>query len=192
MVLTKEATDRPLKIQLFLFTNSSDEKLSGETVWRSGGYFSDTRPELNLEKKDISENCLFYINQSYLSTVRIGEITMYHDNFILGQLIVAAKQPAQIETYSCKENEVKLHTCLYDLTTGEFKGLQTELAFIMLREDSNQSFFSYGFDPDKSFVLYSTSKQNISDAFISRAFRKHYSQIINERREKEEFSTLFY
>ena len=33
---------------------------------------------------------------------------MYHDNFILGQLIVAANQPAQTETYSCKENEVKL------------------------------------------------------------------------------------
>ena len=46
MVLTKEATDkdRSLKTQLFLSTNNSDEKLSGETVWRSGGYFSDTRP----------------------------------------------------------------------------------------------------------------------------------------------------
>ena len=103
-----------------------------------------SRPELNLENKDIRENCLFSINQSYLSTVKNGEINLHHDNFILGQLIVAANQLAQIETYSCKENEVKLNTCLYDLTTGEFKGLQTELAFIMLRGDNNQSFISDG------------------------------------------------
>ena len=89
---------------------------------------------------------------------------MYHDNFILGQLIVAANQPAQTETYSCKENEVKL------------------------------IFFSYGFDLDKSSVLYSTSKQKNSDAFISTSFRKHYSEIIYDRRERKrkEFSTLFY
>ena len=65
---------------------------------------------------------------------------MHHDNFILGQLIVAANQPAQIETYSCKENEFKL------------------------------IFFSYGFDLDKSSVLYSTSKQKNFDAFISTSF----------------------
>ena len=139
MILTKEATDKDKSLitQLLLSTNNSDEKLSGEAVWRSGGYVLDTRPELNLEKKDIPENCLFYINQSYISTVKNREIAMYHDNFILGQLIVAASQPAQIGTYSCKENEVKLHTCLYDLTTGEFKGLQKELAFIILRGDKH-------------------------------------------------------
>ena len=51
---------------------------------------------------------------------------------------------------------------------------------------------SYGFDADKSAVLYSMSKQKIPDAFISTTFRKRYSEIINERREKEAFSTLFY
>ena len=194
LVLTKDATDkdRSSKTKLFLSINNSDEKLSSETVWRNGGYFSDTIPELNLEKKDIPETCLFYINQSYLSFLKNREIAMYHDSFILGQLIVAANQPAQIETYSCKENEIKLHACLYDLTTGEFKNLQTELAFIMLRGDNNQSFFSYGFGPNKSSVLYPTSKQKIHGAFVSTAFRKHYFEIINKRREKEEFSTLFY
>ena len=53
MILTKEATDkdRSLKTQLMVASNNSDEKLSGERVWRSEGYFSDIRPELNLEKK---------------------------------------------------------------------------------------------------------------------------------------------
>ena len=61
----------------------------------------------------------------------------------------------------------------------------------MLGGDNNQSFFSYGFDPDKFSILYSTSKQKNIDAFISTAFRKHYSEIITERREKEEFSLYF-
>ena len=93
-----------------------------------------------------------------------------------------------------KENEVKLHTRLYDLTTGEFQGLQTELAFIILRGDNNQAFFfffSYVYDADNSAVLYSTSKQKVPDAFITTSFKKH-SEIILERRKKEEFSTLFY
>ena len=95
MILTKEATDkdRSLKSQLLLSTDNSDKKLSSEKVWRSECYFSDTRPELNLEKKNIPENCLFYIIQSYLSTVKNGDIAMYHDNLILGQLIIAANQP---------------------------------------------------------------------------------------------------
>ena len=78
------------------------------------------RPELDLEKKNIPENCLFYINQSYLLTVKNGDIAMYHEIFILGQIMVADNQPAEIQNYSCKANEVKLHTCIYDLTTGEF------------------------------------------------------------------------
>ena len=194
MILTKEATDkdRSLKTQLLLSSNNSDEKLSGEPVWKSFGYFPDTRPELNLEKKNIPEKSLFYINQSYLSTVKNGDIAMYHDNFTLGQIIVAANEPTNIDNYSCKANEVKLNTCIYNLTTGDFEGLKTELAFIMLRGDNNQTFFSYGFDPDKSAVLYSTSKQKIPDTFISTAFRKHYSEIIHERRKKDEFSTLLH
>ena len=117
---------------------------------------------------------------------------MYHDNFILGQLIIAANQPSDLDNYSCKTSEVKLNSCIYNLTKGEFEGLRTKLAFIMLRGDNNQTFFSYGFHPGKSAVLYSISKQKIPDAFITNSFKKHYSEIINERREKEEFSTLFY
>ena len=100
-----------------------------------------------LEKKNIPENSLFHVNRSYLSTVKNSD--MYHDNFILGQLTVATNQRADIENYSRKANEVKLHTYIYDLTTGEFQELKTELAFIVLRGDTNELFFSYGFDPDK-------------------------------------------
>ena len=93
---------------------------------------------MNLEKKNIPENCLLHINQPYHSTVKNSNIAMCHDNFILGQLLIATNQLTEIENYSCKANEVKLHTCIYDLTTGEFQGLKTDLAFVVLRGDKNE------------------------------------------------------
>ena len=158
-------------MQLTISSKSSEEKISGERVWRNEGFFKETKPELNLEKKYIPENCLLYINQSDISTVKNGDLAMYHDNFIIGQIIVAANQPSQIDQYICKDNEVKLFTCLYDIQTGEFLGLKSEIVFVVLRGDEREVFLSYyGFDSEKASILYSSSKQKIPDAFISTAF----------------------
>ena len=81
---------------------------------------------------------------------------------------------------------------MYDLQTGEFLGLRREVAFIVFRGDDRELFLSYGFDTHKASVLYLSLKQKILDAFISTSFKKHYSEIMNKRREKEDFSTLCY
>ena len=135
-------------------SKSCKEKISGERVWRNDGFLKVTRLELILEKKYIPENCLSYINKSYISTVKSGDLAMYHHNFIIGQLIVAANQPNEIDQYVCKDNEVKLYTCMYDLQTGEFLGLRYEVAFIVLRGDERELFLSYGFDTEKASVLF--------------------------------------
>ena len=194
MVLSKELTDkdRSMKTQLLIRSpTNDDEKLSGEKVWKNNGFFKDIKPELNLEKVNIPENCLFYVNQSFLSTVKNGDIAMYNQNFIIGQLIFAANQPKEILTYDCLPNEVKLLSCVCDLETGEFKGLRQQLAYIVLRGDEQEIFFSYGFDKNKSKILYSYSKQQIPDAFVSTSFKKHFNEIMNEKR-NEESSSLFY
>ena len=111
LLLSKELTDkdRSMKTQLHIRSSASDDKkLSGEKVWKNSGFFKDIRPELNLEKIKIPENCLFYIHQSFLSTVKNGDIAMYNQNFIIGQMIFAANQPEETETYQCLPNEVKL------------------------------------------------------------------------------------
>ena len=194
ILLSKELTDkdRSMKTQLIIRSQSSDdEKLSGEQVWKNNGFFKDIRPELNLEKVNIPENCLYYVNQAFLSTVKNGDIAMYAQNFIIGQLIFAANQPKDISTYTCLPNEVKLLSCVYDLESGEFKGVRQQLAYIVLRGDEHEIFFSYGFDKSKSKVLYSYSKQQIPDAFISTIFKKHFNEIMNEKR-NEDSSSLFY
>ena len=134
-MLRKEATDkdRSLKTQLLVSTSgANDDKISGERVWREDGFFGEQRPDLKLEKKSIPENCLVYVNQSYLSTVKNGDLAMYNHNFKIGQLLSAANQPDDIVSYECAPNEVKLFTCIYDTATGEFKDLRESLAYILL------------------------------------------------------------
>ena len=117
---------------------------------------------------------------------------MYVQNFIIGQLIFAANQPNDISEYVCLPNEVKLLSCVYDLESGEFKGVRLQLAYIVLRGDEHEIFFSYGYEKSKSKVLYSYSKQQIPDAFISTSFKKHFNEIINEKKDDENSSSLFY
>ena len=101
-----------------------------------------------------------------------------------------ANQPDYITNYSCQPNEVKLLTCIYDLSTVEFRGMKENLAYIVLRGDSEEVFLSYGFNLHQSKVLYAASKGKIPDAFIFTSFNKHSNEMLNERREKEGRSTL--
>ena len=83
---------------------------------------------------------------------------MYRHNFIIGQLIVTANQPTEIDQYFCKDNEVKLFTCIYDLQTGEFLGLRCEVAFIVLRGDERELLDHMVLIPKKDSVLCSSLK----------------------------------
>ena len=183
--------DKSMKTQLMINSNKQENKLSGEKIWKKDGFFKDVRADLNLEKVNIPENCLFYCNQGFLSTVKSGEIAMYLHNFIIGQLIIAANQPKDITTYICLKNEVKLLSCVYEIESGQFKGIREQVAFIVLRGDADETFLSYGFDKIKSKLLYSFSKRQIPNAFVSVAFKKHFEQIMSEGNRKES-SSLFY
>ena len=192
--MSKEVSDkdRSMKTQLLLTSsNNSDEKVSGERVWKENGFFKEIKPEMNIEKANVPENTLLYINQGFISTVKNGELAMYVHNFIIGQLIIAANQPADINEYACKENEVKLLSCVYDIESGAFKGLRLMLAYIVLRGDSDEVFFSYGYSKAKSSVLYSYAKQQIPDTFIATSFKKHFQEVVNEKK-NEDYSKMFY
>ena len=191
LLVSKEMTDKDksMKTQL-LYKPKQEDKLSGEKIWKKDGFFKDIKAELNLEKVNISENCLIYANQGFLSTVKSGEIAMYLHNFVIGQLIIAANQPKDIANYVCSKNEVKLLSCVYDIESGQFKGIREQMAFIVLRGDLEETFLSYGFDKIKSKLLYSFSKQQIPNAFVSVAFKKHFEQIMSG--DRNESSSLFY
>ena len=193
LLMSKEVSDkdRSMKTQLLMTTPGSDEKVSGEKVWKENGYFKEIKPEMNIEKANIPENTLLYINQGFISTVKSGDLAMYVHNFIIGQLIIAANQPEDIDAYTCNDNEVKLLSCVYDLESGKFKGLRLMLAYIVLRGDKDEVFFSYGYNKSKSTVLYSYAKQQIPDTFITTSFKRHFQEVVNEKK-GETCSEMFY
>ena len=108
-------------------------------------------------------------------------MAIYNQSFIKGQLLVPANQPENIDEYVCKQNEVKLIKCLYDKSTVIFQGIKLCLAYIILRRDSDEVFFSYGVDPKKSTVLYSAAKKRIPNSIVSTCFKKYFHEIMNER-----------
>ena len=124
------------------------EKMRGEPVWKKFGYFGDEKLISTLKRR-IFQKSLCYMNQEYLSTVKNGELAIYNNNFILGHLIVAANHPNNIDEYHCEKEEVKLVTCIYDKSTGQFNGLKLQLAYIVLRGDKEESFFSNGVNENK-------------------------------------------
>ena len=99
--------------------------------------------------------------------------------------------PEDFENYECKENEVKLCVPLYNVETGEFRGPQKWLAYIIVRGDEDEMFLSYGFDEDKSNVLCSSYKQILSNIFQVTLFKKHNTMLLNERA-VQEFSRMFF
>ena len=42
-----------------------------------------------------------YVNNGYISTVKGGELAIYVQNFMIGQLIAAANSPENLEDYVC-------------------------------------------------------------------------------------------
>ena len=81
-------------------------------------------------------------------------------------------------------------TCTYDTTTGIFNGLRLQLAYIILPGDKEESFFSCSVDNLKLSVLYSVSKKIIPNFFVLTWFKKHFTEVMDERQHKEESSKV--
>ena len=70
--------------------------------------------------------------------------------------------------------------------------MNLQLAYIILCGDIEEPFFSYGYNDEKSKVLYSAAKDRMPNATILTCFKKHFHEIMNERLHNEESSGLFF
>ena len=113
------------------------------------------------------------------------------DYLILGQLIPAKNNPEIFDEYECKQNEVKLFSPLYDINNSTYLGVDTLLAFIMVRSDLDVTSFLYGYNESKSNLLYSVLKKIMPNILKRTCFKKHVSQISAERSARE-FSNIFF
>ena len=96
-----------------------------------------------------------------------------------------------MSTYVLKENEVKIVRPKYNPETGEFLGLYETVRFIVVRGSPEEVFFNYGYDKEKSKVLYSHYRRRILNSFSGTIFNRHC--VMSESGEADaKFSNIFF
>ena len=188
LTLTKQVSnkERNFRAQIVATKENTLEKLSGQKVWPSDGYFKSQVTDYNMEKVSYLENALFYVIQAFL-TAQKSKKMYYGNHFVLGQVIEAANIPKDIDAYECATNEVKIYRPEYGTTTGQFLGLHEAV----VSGDDDETFFIYGYDKEKSKVLHSYQKKRNPNSFNSMLFNRHKDMIENGELAGE-FSNLFF
>ena len=163
-----------------------------ESIWKKSGFFKDQRIDLTIPKANFPENTLCYINQETVSQVKDGE-AIYLEYVILGQIMPLANPDPSIDldNYKFKDNECLLYLPLYNTETGLYKGLGKRLGYISLRGDKKETFYSYGYDKERSKLLYCTMKQPLPNIFQCTSFKKHKDFLIQEKLNESNESSLF-
>ena len=193
MILSTESQSENQKSRSQLMVSIGENKDSNtENIWKKSGFFKDQRIDLTIPKANFPENTLCYVNQGTVSQVKDGE-AIYLEYVILGQIMPLANPDPSIDldNYEFKDNECLLYVPLYNTETGLFKGLGKKLGYISLRGDKSEAFYSYGYDKERSKLLYCTMKQPLPNIFQCTSFKKHKDFLIQEKLNESNSSSLF-
>ena len=86
-----------------------------------------------MEKANLLENSVFYINQTYKS---YKDNKVYYCNYyILGQINQYQNPPKDLNNYVCKPDEINIFRRKYDTVTGDFLGLFETLDYLTVQGD---------------------------------------------------------
>ena len=193
MSLSIESQSENQKSRSQLMVSIGENKDSNtENIWKKSGFFKDQRIDLTIPKANFPENTLCYVNQGTVSQVKDGE-AIYLEYVILGQIMPLANPDPSIDldNYEFKDNECLLYVPLYNTETGLFKGLRKKLGYISLRGNKIETFYSYGYDKERSKLLYCTMKQPLPNIFQCTSFKKHKDFLIQEKLNESNESSLF-
>ena len=111
------------KMEMQVETTTNDKKSKAVNLWARQGFFLGECSNFNMPKANFPENTLFYVNQGYRA-MKDGKKCYYNDLYVIGQIMPFAQQPADVESYECNPNVVKMLRALYDLQSGRFLGLK--------------------------------------------------------------------
>ena len=124
--------------------------------------------------------------------MKAGDYATCLDHLILGQIIFASNYPPGLDNYVLKDYKVIIYVPLYNTETGHFRGIKKWLGFIMVRGDSDEIFYSYGYNEERSKVLYSNLKQLLPNVFQGTAFKKPVAMLIEEKQTQEDSKLFFF
>ena len=108
-------------------------------VWPNYDYFKQQACDFALDKENMSENSIIYMNQGYQSWKDNKKI-YYANYYILGQVNESLNPPENLEIHEFKYREVKLYCPQFDNVTGNFEGLYETLGYIMAHGDMGEHF----------------------------------------------------
>ena len=168
--MTKITENDGVRTEMFLLTNPSEKKKSKSvSMWKDFGFLGSEICEFNIEKVNMPENTLFYVNQGY-QCYKDNKKVCYNDIFIIAQIMPLVHQPKDIESYELNDDEVKILRSRYDPVSGEFLGIEYCIGVITVRNDPDEQFFDHGYSKDNSKTLYLTKKVKIPNSFKSTVF----------------------
>ena len=181
------------KTEMSLLTVSQAEEKRPKSVkmWKNNGFFADECCDFSIEKVNMPENTLFYVNQGYQSYKNDKKV-YYNDVFIIAQIMPLAHQPKEIDSYELKEDEVKMLRSKYDPTNGEFLGIEYCVALVTVKNDLDEQFFDYRYNKENFKLLYSIQKVKIPGSFKATCFGTYKNQYEDRVFSEEGFSRLFF
>ena len=99
--------------------------------------------------------------------------------------------PNDIKNYKLKDREVKYLRAKYNSETGESVGIYETIGFLIVHGDSFEVFLNYGYDPEKSKILYSTFRKKTPSSFCGTMFNRH-KRLVQSGEMILEMSQLFF
>ena len=88
-------------------------------VWPNYGYFKQQPCNYGMDKENMPEKSIIFLNQGYQS-YKDNKTVYYADYFLLGQVNECLNPRQNIEAYEFKDREVKMFRPRYYPVTGHF------------------------------------------------------------------------
>ena len=146
------------RMEMTLSTNAAEENpVKCIHMWKNHGFLGTESWGFSIEKANMPENTVYYVNQGYQS-YKDNKKVYYNDVYIVTQIMLLAVQPKDIESYQLKDDEVKILRARYDPICGEFLGIEYCVGLITVRNDADEQFFDYGYHKDNSKIVVFNQK----------------------------------
>ena len=107
--MTKVIESGNERTEMTLTTNAAEKikPVKCMNMWKNYGLFGTESCDFGIEKANMPENTIFYVNQGYQSYKDVKKV-YYNDLYIIAQIMPLAQQPTDIESYQLKDDEVKI------------------------------------------------------------------------------------
>lgn len=111
-----------IRVETTVTAEKTSFKRNTTDFWKDFGYFKQQPCDYLVDKENLAENSIIYLNQGYQS-YKDNKKVHYGDYFLVGQVNEYLNLPEDLKNYELGPREVKMFCSRYDTITGKFLGL---------------------------------------------------------------------